>query len=169
MNAPLPPSNIASRKPRPITVAAGEFMHRFHAVDRGPVHFDKGRGGQLNAPDGANGVLYAAKTLAGAFVETFLRQPGRRQIAADLLAAKAYAELQAERALFFVRLAGAGLATLGERAEVTHRGLPSTKPRAWWRALHAHPAWADGIGYTARHHDSALCHAIFDRAADAIK
>jgi hypothetical protein len=144
-------------------------MHRFYRADREPVHFDTSLGGRLNAPDGTYGVLYAAETENGAFAETFLRTPGRQQLPADLLAAKAYIQLRARRPLRFVRLAGTGLAPLGATAEVTHGGLPYDVPQAWSAALHAHPVNADGVAYTARHDDSAVCLAIFERARDAVE
>ena len=69
-------------------------------------------------------------TPSGAFAETFLRQPGRRFIPDDLLAAKAYAQLRATRPLRLVKLSGPGLAKLGATAQVTHGGLPYDVPQA---------------------------------------
>jgi hypothetical protein len=169
VTSPLPPLNLAARTPRLIAAPEGSILHRFHARGREPIHFDKGRGGRLNDPDGAYGVLYAAETVNGAFAETFLRQPGRQQIPEDLLAAKAYARLRIVRPLTFIGLMGTGLAPLGATAEVTHGGPLYDTPQAWSAALHAHPVKADGIAYTAWHDDSAICHALFERARDAIE
>jgi len=105
----------------------------------------------------------------GAFAETFLRQPGRQRIPEDLLANKAYARLSIVRPLTFIGLMGMGLAPLGATAEVTHGGPPYDTPQAWSAALYAHPVNADGIVYTARHDDTAICHALFDRARDRIE
>lgn len=149
-------------------MAAGAVLHRFYTRACEPIYFDRGRGGRLNAPDGSYGVLYAAQAANGAFAETFLRQPGRQQIPTDLLAAKAYVRLSGDRELTFIRLAGTGLAPLGATAEVTHGGLPYDVPQAWSAALHAHSVGADGIAYTARHDDSQVCYAIFDRAGTRI-
>jgi hypothetical protein len=164
VTAPLPPPNIANRTPQLSKVAAGAILHRFYTDGREPIYFDTGTGGVFNAPDGAYGVLYAAATLNGALAETFLRQPGRQQIPNDLLAHRAYVRLRARRELTFVQLAGTGLATLGATAQVTHGGPPYDVPQAWSAALHGHFINADGIAYTARHDDSAVCYAIFDRA-----
>lgn len=168
MTRPLPPANIAARTPRIVQVRAGATLHRFFSRPFEPIYFDCGSDGRLNAPDGSYGVLYAAETESGAFAETFLRQPGRQQIPSDLLARKAQVRLRATRDLVFVQLAGAGLAALGATAEITHGGLPYDAPQAWSAALHAHPSAADGIAYTARHDDSELCYAIYDRAADGV-
>jgi hypothetical protein len=169
VTAPLPPPNIAARKPQLITLTPGALLHRFYTATREPIHFDASRGARLNAPDGTYGVLYAAETVNGAFAETFLRSPGRQQLPADLVAAKAYLRLRARRSLKFIRLAGTGLAPLGATAEVTHGGLPYDAPQAWSAALHAHAVNADGIAYTARHDDSAVCLAVFERAHDSVE
>jgi hypothetical protein len=165
---PLPPPNLHTRTPRLLTVTAGTVMHRFFNIGREPIYFDPGQGGRLNAPDGAYSVLYTAGSPNGAFAETFLRQPGRQQIPSDLLARKAYVMITATRDLTFIRLAGTGLAPLGATAEVTHGGLPYSAAQTWSQALHGHPCMADGIAYSARHDDSELCYAIFDRAQSGI-
>lgn len=166
--SPLPPADLASREPLIITLAANEGLHRFHAAARDPIYFDRSLGGRLNAPDGSYGVLYTAKTGAGAFAETFLRTPGRRSIDPALHAAKAYAVLMATRPLTLIRFDGAGLARLGATAEIVHGGLPYTAPQTWSRALHDHPLSADGIAYTSRHDPDQLCYALFERAAPDI-
>ena len=169
MTAPSPPENLASRTPRLVTVAAGGILSRFYSRTHEPIFFDRGKHSRLNAPDGAYGVLYGADSANGAFAETFLRQPARQQIPGDLLAAKAYVRLRATRKLTFIKLMGTGLAPLGATAEVTHGGLPYNAPQAWSAALHDHPVRSDGIAYTARHDDSAICYAIFERANSGVE
>ena len=66
-------------------------------------------------------------------------------------------------------MAGPGLARIGATAEVVHGPMPYDLPQEWSAALHAHPGAYDGIAYTARHDDEALCYAIFDHAEDAIE
>jgi hypothetical protein len=123
----------------------------------------------LNAPDGSYGVLYASQTTQGAFAETFLRSPGLRQIDPNLLARKAYVQLEVTRALTLVELAGPGLAIVGATAEVVHGGLPYHLPQAWSKALHAHPLGVDGIAYHARHDDQAVCYALFESALPLVR
>ena len=169
MSPPLPPANLVHRTPQLVTAPAGAVLHRFYSQAFDPIYFDLGRTGRLNSPDNAYGVLYTAATANGAFAETFLRQPGRQQIPDDLLAAKARVRLRATRDLRFIKLMGTGLAPIGATAEVTHGGQPYDVPQAWSSALHAHPIHADGIAYTARHDDSAICYAIFQRAISGIE
>jgi hypothetical protein len=46
--------------------------------------------------------------------------------------------------------------------------LPYDVAQALSAALFAHPVGADGIAYHARHDDTELCYALFDRSAGAI-
>lgn len=168
MSAPRPPSDLNRRTPDIVAIETGAVLHRFYPDALEPIYFDRSLDGRLNAPDGGFGVLYAAVTINGAFAETFLRQPGRRIIPDDLIQAKSLVRLQVLRPLRLIKLAGPGLAKLGATAEVTHGGLPYEIPQAWSAALHAHPADADGIAYSARHDDEAICVALFDRAQKAV-
>ncbi|MHA6732387.1 RES family NAD+ phosphorylase [Devosia sp. A369] len=151
-----------------MTLPAGETFHRFYTAKWDPVFFDSSLDGRFNAPDASYGVLYAAKEVEGAFAETFLRNPGRTLIDEMLLRRKAYVRLSNSRELTLIRLAGPGLARLGATAEVAHSGLPYTVPQAWSLALLQHPIGADGIAYHARHDDTALCYALFDRSVTAV-
>lgn len=172
MTAPLPPANIAARKPNTLTLRAGQPLHRFHTYGPakfGPVYYDQSQSGRLNAPDGRYGVLYVAQNRAGAFAESFLRSPGAQLLDSALLAIKAYAELRPTRPLRLAQLTGPGLAKLGATAEVTHGGLPYDAPQTWSAALMDHPGGFDGIAYRARHDDREICYALFDRCAPAIE
>lgn len=160
----LPPPDIATRAPLLKTVRAGTSLHRFYTAAYEPIFYDRSLSGRFNAPDGSYGVLYAARSRAGAFAETFLREPGRTQIAADFLARKAYVRLKALANLALIDFTGPGLAILGATAEVPHGSLPYDSPQAWSKALHDHPAGADGIAFHARHDDRELSYALFGRA-----
>jgi hypothetical protein len=168
VTAPLPPANLSFRKPNLIVVPKGAILYRFYTSSFDPIFFDLSDIGRLNAPDKSFGVLYAAATPNGAFAETFLRQPGRQNVAPDLIARKGFAHLATTRALTLCALLGPGLAKLGATAEVTHGGLPYDCPQRWSAAIHAHPSTLDGIVYKARHDDVEDCYAVFDRARDAI-
>jgi RES domain len=165
---PLPPLDIARRTPAVHILKPGVLVHRFFTQPYDPVYFDRSDRGRFNAPDGSYGVLYAAEAVAGAFAETFLRTPGRTVLPHDLLAAKGYVRFKVKRPVRLIRFAGPGLARVGATAEVSHRSQPYDVPQAWSKALHDHPAMADGIAYTARHDDEALCIALFDRASDVL-
>ena len=166
---PLPPANLDGRAPNLIHLPAGEVLHRFYTRRLDPIFFDHSRDGRLNAPDGGYGVLYAAQSVAGAFAETFLRVPGRTLIPTDFLALKAYVRLRVTRPLTLIKFSGPGLGRLGATAEVVHSGRPYDIPQAWSQALKAHPVRADGIAYTARHDDEALCYAVFDGGAASVE
>ena len=159
---PLPPADVASRRPLIVTLREGVIVERFFSAAHEPIYFDRSPRGRLNAPDGSYGVLYAAKQLRGAFAETFLRQPGRTLLRRDLINKKARVRPRVTRKLRLIKLGGFGLGRLGATAEVVHAGLPYDAPQAWSKALRAHPAKPDGISYTARHDDVAVCYAFFD-------
>jgi hypothetical protein len=168
VNAPLPPSDLSSRRPEILTLPNDVVVERIFAAAFDPIHFDRGRNGRLNAPDGAYGVLYVAQQLRGAFAETFLREPSRTLLPLDLIRRKARVRLRLSRRLTLIDLRGYGLARVGATAEIVHGGLPYDAPQAWSKALHDHPLAPDGIAYTARHDDGALCYALFDRSADSL-
>lgn len=167
--APLPPTDLADRTPVELRLPAGCRLHRFFSRAYDPIHFGRAGTGRLDAPDGSYGVLYAALEPRGAFAKTFLRVPGRTLLATDLLARRAYSILELTTSLRLVRLAGHGLARVGATAQVTHGGLPYDVSQAWSAALRAHPERFDGIAYHARHDDEAMCCALFDTAAPAIR
>lgn len=175
MSAPHPPADLAERRLSLVRLRPGDVMHRFYALRHEPVYFDRSAHGRLNAPDGRYGVLYAAKTPAGAFAETFMRSVGRTMLPLDLVQARGYVQLAVTSPLTFVRLAGPGLAIAGATAEVTHGGLPYDVPRAWSAAIHGlrlssgKSRKIDGIAYRARHDDDEICYAIFERAAGGIR
>lgn len=165
----LPPADIGGRIPRLVVIAADTSLHRFYTGALDPIFYDRSNQGRFNAPDGKYGVLYASRTVRGAFAETFLRTPGRRMIDPGLLARKARVTLTLVRDLTFIEFDGPGLAILGATAEVVHGSLPYDAPQAWSGALHAHPAGVDGIAYSARHDPHETCYALFDRASAAIR
>lgn len=168
MSPPLPPPDLARRRPGLVGLPAGTSLHRLHSSAHGPVHFDRSRLGRFNAPDGRFGVLYAAATRAGAFAETFLRVLGRCLLPLDLVGAKACARFETTRSLALAHLGGPDLARIGATAEITHGGLPYDAPQRWSAALHDHPARLDGIAYTSRHDDAETVYALFDRAMDGL-
>lgn len=168
MSGPLPPADLNRRKPRILELPSGTGFHRFYRLIYEPIYFDPSRLGRFNAPDGTYGVLYSAKTIEGAFAETFLRDAGRMLLAVDFVEERGHVTVHSARPLRFIELGGKGLAPLGATAEILHSGLPYDVPQAWSRALHDHPIGADGIAYRGRHDDHELCCAIFSRAAGSI-
>ncbi len=162
MTGPLPPADLVGRTPNIVMIDTGVILHRFFDADRDPIYFDRSLLGRLNSPDASYGVLYTADGSRGAFAETFLRSPGRRQIDPSLLTRKAFARIEVVRPLTLIHFDGPGLAILGATAEVVHSAPPFDVPQSWSKALRSHPIRADGIAYSSRHDPQELCHALFD-------
>ena len=166
---PFPPADLNARVPNIVALPVGAVLHRFYTGRFDPIFFDRGRDGRLNSPDAGYGVLYAAQSEAGAFAETFLRVPGRTLIPTDFLALKAYVQLRVSRPLKLIKFSGPALGRLGATAEVVHGGKPYDCAQVWSKALKAHPLKADGIAYTARHDDEALCYALFEGSTEPVE
>jgi RES domain len=165
---PVPPRDIAQRNPPAITIGDVTF-YRFYRRGLEPIFFDRSTKCRFNSSDGSFGVLYAAENLAGAFAETFLRNPGRRILPDDLIAQRGRVDFGSRRPLHLVQLYGRHLAALGATAEVVAGAQPYDLPQAWADALHNHPGEFDGIAYRARHDDDEISYALFDRTEAAIE
>ncbi len=93
VSGPLPSADLNRRKPRILELPSGTELHRFYKLIYEPIYFDASRLGRFNAPDGIYGVLYAAKTIDGAFAETFLREAGRTLLGADFIEERSHVRL----------------------------------------------------------------------------
>ncbi len=140
-------------------------MARVHRKSNHPVFFGPGPG---NAPtwrfdslSGAFGVLYVGMDLAGALVETLVRNPKRKMVAYDDVISRASSELRCSRDLRLVQLHGAGLQQLGCDNAISTG--PYGPCGAWADALWAHPEAPCGIAYPSRHDEREICLAIFER------
>lgn len=160
---PLPPADFATRPLPVLALRRGSSLHRFYTRGKSPLYFDRSTDSRFNAPDATYGVCYMALRPAGAFAETFMRNPGRTTLPADLVTAKAYVRLELTATVRIATFFGPDLAKLGATAEVCHRSQPYEVPQAWSKAIFAHPTSVDGLAYTARHDDSEVCVALFDR------
>lgn len=125
--------------------------------------------GRWDDPTGGFGVCYMAdpETPHAAFVERFLREPGRLLLAIDDLGEVAAGEVHAVRDLTVVGFRGAGLTRLGATADIAHGDHRASRP--WSAALHAHPAQPDGLQWRSRLDDDAIAVAVFDHAGDALR
>ena len=140
---------------------------RCHQKDFRALYFGRSGDSRFDAPEQEYGVLYAAETLEGAFIETFgLRsKPAVRHITWRHLRDRRFAEISFARPLRLVDLTSAGLAVLGADARVCTGG-DYTVSQLWSLALWQHPDQPDGILYRSRHDPSLSCAAIFDRVDD---
>jgi hypothetical protein len=169
--APPPPSGLARRAALPaVTLDAGTVLHRVHRLGHDPVFFGPAATGdpptrlpesRFDSATGRFGVLYLGGTREAALVETLLRNPRRRLVAASAIAERAASEIVALRALVLVRLMDAGLQALGLDNSI------ATGPYApcglWADALWAHPSAPDGLIYRSRHDPAQTCVALFER------
>ncbi len=144
---------------------AGTALYRVHRSAHGPVFFGPGAGNpptyRFDSPGGHFGVLYVGLGMAGALVETLLRNPARRMVDHAAIAARALTVLHAGRDLRLVQAHGAGLQLLGCDNAISTG--PYDPCGAWSDALWAHRAAPDGIAYQSRHDPAEICLALFER------
>lgn len=119
------------------------YRHRY-----APLHFGTTRRARFDAARGEFGVLYAARQIAGAFVETLARG-GVRAVSHERLQRYRVAEIAASRAVSLVDLTGRGLVRMGVDRRLT-TGAYQIAQR-WSSAFFAHRDRPDGILYASRH------------------
>lgn len=162
---PPPSADIASGR-LPIRSVSGPWV-RLHAAGRSALYWGPRRERmRFDAPDDAYGVLYAANDDFGAFVEVFGHRTGVRAVDVTEVRSRDLSWLHATRPLRLVELTGSGLTRLGADGRIFAGDYGPA--RAWARALHDHPDQPDGLLYAARHDETRLCVAIFDRARIAL-
>ena len=110
-------------------------------------------------------MLYAARQIAGAFVETLARG-GARAVSQERLQRYRVAEIAASRAVSLVDLTDRGLVRMGVDGRLT-TGAYQIAQR-WSTAFFAHRDRPDGILYASRHDPGQQLAAFFDRAAPCL-
>jgi hypothetical protein len=163
--APPPPPWLGTIRLPIEPLAPGTPLIRVHRLGLDPVFFGPGPGRpptyRFDPPSGRCGVLYAALALAGALVETLLRNPQRRMVALADIEARGHVELACRRTLRLARLHGDGLQVVGTDAAIATG--PYEPCGLWADALLDHPDAPDGILYASRHDNGQLCVALFER------
>jgi len=141
-------------------------LYRIHDKDYSPLFFGRTGNYRFDAPDQSFGVLYAASTREGAFVEAVLRQKtGRsiRIISRTYLATRKLSTLVLGRPATMAKLRDNGLA-----ANHTNSEISSIEPyiisQIFSRALHQHIDRVSGIAYRCRHDNEQVAWAFFDRS-----
>lgn len=160
---PSPPVSLGDQ-PLPLVSADHTFI-RIHRLVDDPAFWGRTGNNRFDAPRGEYGVLYAAETFDGAFVETF-GDLSPKTVSVNSLTVRGVATVSPKRELQLVDLAGAGLSQLGLDARICTDDHALSQE--WSHALWAHPSQPDGIRYAARHDASQRSVALFDRAASAI-
>jgi hypothetical protein len=149
---------------------AGPVLRRIHLLRHRPLFFSPGTGmppqGRFDSLSSRFGILYTARTLAGAVVETLLRNPAEPLVTRTRLLPRGLATLITARPLRPVDLTGPGLSQLGLDARFS--AGPYDLCGAWADAWHAHPSAPDGILHPSRLDPSEHGVALFDRAAAAL-
>lgn len=138
-------------------------MYRICRVLHDPLFFGKNTRNRFDGPWREYGVLYAAETPEGAFIETCIRE----RLGGNLFVLSFFQERKLTRIslpgpLRLVDLTGRGLSLLGVDNRLT-TGSYRTAQR-WSRAFWIHPDRPDGILYCSRFNPSLHCVALFDRA-----
>lgn len=154
------------------TIRAGGVLHRAHNVALGAIFFGPGKGEppkyRFDSPDRTYGVCYLGLNEDTAFIEGVIhRAIPRRVISEKMLSARAISVIHVQEDIRAVRLYGRYLVGNGATAAVAH-GDDYGLAQSWSKAIHDHPASVDGILYTARHDDSVMALALFERAAQKI-
>jgi hypothetical protein len=156
------------------TIRAGEILYRAHHVSRHPIWFGPAPGEapryRYDSHDGSYRVCYLGLSERSAFVEGVLhRAIPRRIIAEKTLLDRAIADVRVIEDIRAARLYGEHLIPTGATAEVAHGESYETVSWPWSRGLFDHADQVDGIVYSARHDDSQLALALFDRAEHKIE
>jgi len=162
---PPPPEWLATASLPIVEVPADSSLVRIHRSDVSPIFFSPSPGkapiGRFDSARGNFGVLYAAETFEGAFVETVLRNPERRLIDLAEITSRAITVFGLSRPVRLVEMRAAGLQALGTDNAVSTG--PYGPCGAWADALFAHPDKPDGIAYASRHDPNQACVALFSR------
>ena len=110
--------------------------------------------------------MYVAADLACAIIETFGRSHSS-VVTVSSLSAAGLARIHTSRELKLFDLAESGgltrIGTDSRLCSIAEYGLT----QRWSKALHDHPARADGIFYRSRLDPARFACAVFDRASDA--
>lgn len=159
---PLPPPEHIATKPLPIRIRSAE-LYRISRVPHDPIYFGKSTRNRFDCPWREYGVLYAAETPEGAFIETCIRErPGGNLFVLSFFQERKLTRISLKDPLRLVDLTGPGLSLLGVDNRLT-TGYYRTAQR-WSRAFWLHRDKPDGILYCSRFNPSLHCVAIFDRA-----
>jgi hypothetical protein len=139
-------------------------VYRICKVHRDPIYFGKNNGYRFDAPRGEFGVLYAAETPEGAFLETCVRErPAGNLFVLSYFQERKLTKISLQKPLRLVDLTGPGLSLLGADNRLTTGSYRIAQ--RWSRAFWSHADCPSGILYCSRLNPSLRSIALFDRAA----
>ena len=160
----LPPPDLDNRTLPTHPIDAGSVLYRCHRARFGPLHFGTGNAvNRFDDPAHTFGVCYLATSYEAAFVETFLREPGKTLLSLDEVDARRLASIPVLKNLQLAQLEGPALTRIGATAAVSSGPIADAQQLAF--AIYHHPQAVDGIYYRVRHDNSVFGVALFDRGA----
>lgn len=152
----------------PIQLDAGEIIVRVHRKGQGAVFFGPPTGkppqNRFDAPAGEYGILYAARRLEGAFVETLLRRSSGRIVRRDFIEERQWTPLRLVRPVTLAKIMDEGLLFHGVDASVSASDDYGPS-RALALDLYNDFPTLEGLAYRSRHNNGEICYALFDRVA----
>jgi hypothetical protein len=155
------------------TLPAGARLFRIHEAGLAAVFFGPATPGmprhRFDAVAGEFRIVYAARSLRGAFVETVLHRPAGRIIGRPYVEARGWTVIAPRRSLRLARLYGHGLRWHGTDARISASDDYGESRRIALALFRAFPE-LDGIAYRPCGDNDTLCVALFDRvrAADLL-
>lgn len=165
---PLPPSDFSER-PLPL-IEVNQTWLRIHPQGASALYWGlqprRGYPSRWDAPDDSYGVLYVGADEYAAFIETFGHATGIRVLQTADLAARTLSRITITRPIRLVRVTGPWLAHLGGDARLFSADYSVS--RQWSKRIYHHPSSPDGILYPARHDETRMCAALFDRVCEDI-
>lgn len=165
---------MSEEEPAYTELSRETHLYRAHRADENPVFFGPPPGedprNRFDAPAGQFRVCYTARSPAGAFVETFLRDPDLAGHATPrILAASELRDYQISclgvlQSLTLARLRGPGLSWRGVDAAVSSTCRYAETRELALRVYREEEPRPAGIEYRTRHDDDELAIALFDHA-----
>jgi hypothetical protein len=155
------------------------MLFRVHRLEHHPIFFGpppaEGEGSAPNrvpesrfdSASGRFGVLYVSMALEAALVETLLRNPRRRLVAASRIAERAYSDIRVMASMALVSLIDTGLQQLSLDNSIATG--PYEPCGLWADALWDHPEAPDGLLYRSRHDPAQRCIALFERPRERVE
>jgi hypothetical protein len=134
-------------------------------VHRDPLYYGKSADYRFDDPRKEYGVLYAADTPEGAFLEVCIREAGK-YFDLSYFQERKLTEISLPEPARFVDLTGPGLSLLRVDNRLTSGSYRMAQ--RWSRAFWSHPDRPDGILYCSRFNPALRSIALFDRIGLAL-
>ncbi len=151
------------------TLAPGTQIIKIHQSIYGPLWFSPAPGAtpayRFDAPNSEYRIMYTAKTLDGAFVETVLRKSAGRILKKRFVEERSWSTITVQHPLELAKLYDDGLLWHGTDADIGSSGSYD-EPRKMAVSLHGAFTTLDGIAWRARHDNGEMCYALFNRVRD---